>query len=122
MIRPPPRSTRTDTLFPYPTLFRSAYTAAGVVDHDFGYAVPRLDRSEQVCHARRIGGIDRESLRSGFRGQVLELVDIARRHRDLEPGVRQLARQRSADAGTGAHDKGAFIGNAAQGLLLVRDG
>src|SRR3546814_4782009 len=23
MIRPPPRSTRTDTLFPYPTLFRS---------------------------------------------------------------------------------------------------
>src|SRR3546814_1734915 len=26
MIRPPPRSTRTDTLFPYPTLFRSAAT------------------------------------------------------------------------------------------------
>src|SRR3546814_6459428 len=24
MLRPPPRSTRTDTLFPYPTLFRSA--------------------------------------------------------------------------------------------------
>src|SRR3546814_13565349 len=27
MIRRPPRSTRTDTLFPYPTLFRSAYNA-----------------------------------------------------------------------------------------------
>src|SRR3546814_19035690 len=26
MIRRPPRSTRTDTLFPYPTLFRSPYT------------------------------------------------------------------------------------------------
>src|SRR3546814_6465256 len=26
MIRPPPRSTRTDTLFPYTTLFRSART------------------------------------------------------------------------------------------------
>src|SRR3546814_14258837 len=25
MIRPPPRSTRTDTLFPYTTLFRSRY-------------------------------------------------------------------------------------------------
>src|SRR3546814_11809003 len=25
MIRPPPRSTRTDTLFPYTTLFRSSY-------------------------------------------------------------------------------------------------
>src|SRR3546814_2544879 len=95
-----------DLLFGIEIDNRPAYTAAGVVDHDFGYADPRLDRSEQVCHARRIGGIDRESLRSGFRGQVLELVDIARRHRDLEPGVRQLARQRSADAGTGAHDKG----------------
>src|SRR3546814_19071216 len=27
MIRPPPRSTRTDTLFPYTTLFRSPYLA-----------------------------------------------------------------------------------------------
>src|SRR3546814_3456126 len=26
MIRPPPRSTRTDTLFPYPTLCRSTFT------------------------------------------------------------------------------------------------
>src|SRR3546814_14894553 len=28
MIRRPPRSTRTDTLFPYPTLFRSVYLCA----------------------------------------------------------------------------------------------
>src|SRR3546814_13546583 len=28
MIRRPPRSTRTDTFFPYPTLFRSAITSA----------------------------------------------------------------------------------------------
>src|SRR3546814_3380504 len=28
MIRPPPRSTRTDTLFPYTTLFRSAHAIA----------------------------------------------------------------------------------------------
>src|SRR3546814_11460540 len=28
MIRPPPRSTRTDTLFPYTTLFRSSRIAA----------------------------------------------------------------------------------------------
>src|SRR3546814_7457616 len=31
MIRRPPRSTRTDTLFPYTTLFRSASYAAGVI-------------------------------------------------------------------------------------------
>src|SRR3546814_17773478 len=30
MIRRPPRSTRTDTLFPYTTLFRSADTGIGV--------------------------------------------------------------------------------------------
>src|SRR3546814_16655517 len=30
MIRRPPRSTRTDTLFPYTTLFRSAWLAIGI--------------------------------------------------------------------------------------------
>src|SRR3546814_11662511 len=36
MIRRPPRSTRTDTLFPYTTLFRSslAPTAPDLADHD----------------------------------------------------------------------------------------
>src|SRR3546814_20032124 len=29
MIRPPPVTTRTDTLFPYPTLFRSTNTSTG---------------------------------------------------------------------------------------------
>src|SRR3546814_5475750 len=33
MIRRPPRSTRTDTLFPYSTLFRSI---DGVIGYDFG--------------------------------------------------------------------------------------
>src|SRR3546814_12108234 len=33
MIRRPPRSTRTDTLFPYTTLFRSIDTAEGYVPH-----------------------------------------------------------------------------------------
>src|SRR3546814_1906190 len=32
MIRRPPRSTRTDTLFPYTTLFRSSGMAAGLRD------------------------------------------------------------------------------------------
>src|SRR3546814_11613425 len=31
MIRPPPRSTRTDTLFPYTTLFRSDWVDASLV-------------------------------------------------------------------------------------------
>src|SRR3546814_14733489 len=31
MIRPPPSSTRTDTLFPYTTLFRSAFRGPAVI-------------------------------------------------------------------------------------------
>src|SRR3546814_15333966 len=33
MIRRPPRSTRTDTRFPYTTLFRSLITSATLTDH-----------------------------------------------------------------------------------------
>src|SRR3546814_2394700 len=59
MIRRPPRSTRTGTLFPYTTLFRSAQH---VLDHrDFerlGIIIGRdLDaRQGHVLLARRLGG------------------------------------------------------------------
>src|SRR3546814_1620877 len=36
MIRQPPRSTRTDTLFPYTTLFRSPLEPMGAGRHDDG--------------------------------------------------------------------------------------
>src|SRR3546814_12639588 len=50
MIRRPPRSTRTDTLFPYTTLFRSvgpqdARRGDGVVDRHRGRSLPRPVRS-----------------------------------------------------------------------------
>src|SRR3546814_14459182 len=44
MIRRPPRSTRTDTLFPYTTLFRSL----GVLDQDAGDLRPVADGGDQV--------------------------------------------------------------------------
>src|SRR3546814_7829237 len=45
MIRRPPRSTRTDTLFPYTTLFRSAgMAAAGAAVARYRYRMQRLDR------------------------------------------------------------------------------
>src|SRR3546814_2289013 len=50
MIRRPPRSTRTDTLFPYTTLFRSLVTGntlAGVHDRDQGCRTGGLK-----CHRR----------------------------------------------------------------------
>src|SRR3546814_5341540 len=39
MIRRPPRSTRTDTLFPYTTLFRSLKQLAADQDHDVSVCV-----------------------------------------------------------------------------------
>src|SRR3546814_8057121 len=47
MIRRPPRSTRTDTLFPYTTLFRSRGRAGK------GYGI---DRARQARELRRAGG------------------------------------------------------------------
>src|SRR3546814_5273296 len=47
MIRRPPRSTRTDTLFPYPTLFRSC-TATKPLD-EFGSHVRMRDGRQSQC-------------------------------------------------------------------------
>src|SRR3546814_2656368 len=51
MIRRPPRSTRTDTLFPYTTLFRSLLRPLahfhGTLEHrDVGTAVPAAHRED----------------------------------------------------------------------------
>src|SRR3546814_4281498 len=48
MLQQPPRSTRTDTLFPYPTLFRSLHLP-GIADH----VVTRAQVGNGVRIARR---------------------------------------------------------------------
>src|SRR3546814_9175501 len=53
MIRRPPRSTRTDTLFPYTTLFRSRTLAIALSSHEF---------ANEASNQRRIAGY-REDLR-----------------------------------------------------------
>src|SRR3546814_15529915 len=53
MIRRPPRSTRTDTLFPYTTLFRSA-VARDIGDQRAGGIEPDIDREiERQRHRDR---------------------------------------------------------------------
>src|SRR3546814_13518274 len=47
MIRRPPRSTRTDTLFPYSTLVRSVWDAAGELGYPFGDWVRLLSLTGQ---------------------------------------------------------------------------
>src|SRR3546814_5205892 len=49
MIRRPPRSTRTDTLFPYTTLFRSSHSNASYVPS----SMPDTDTPDLPARARR---------------------------------------------------------------------
>src|SRR3546814_2326913 len=56
MIRRPPRSTRTDTLFPYTTLFRSRRPARHRLDREpAGVAVARGRHAPALLRRRRSG-------------------------------------------------------------------
>src|SRR3546814_16543788 len=58
MIRRPPRSTRTDTLFPYTTLFRSVCLDIGVDREQVclgSDALDEIERLRDVTHQRRQG-------------------------------------------------------------------
>src|SRR3546814_593523 len=69
MIRRPPRSTRTDTLFPYTTLFRS-------VESDLV-----LRAFEHVDRADEVGGGNGE----GHVGLALVSPDVLADHVDVDP-------------------------------------
>src|SRR3546814_16221315 len=81
MIRRPPRSTRTDTLFPYPTLFRSLRDtrqparqrdrARRIVDPPIVSVNVSRRRAHAEDAARRDDRLDLETLDSGVAG-VLE--------------------------------------------------
>src|SRR3546814_998316 len=83
MIRRPPSSTRTDTLFPYTTLFRSDAGRAAeqiVADRLFGIAQPgarQLDRARQ--HLDRDILAEHDALQIGLEG--LEHALVVARHR-----------------------------------------
>src|SRR3546814_5984842 len=83
MIRRPPRTTRTDTLFPYSTRFRSRFRVAeahveldhlrraGLVDHQAGV--------EEACERRAVGGHAAHSRRDDLAQDPL--LDLGRDHR-----------------------------------------
>src|SRR3546814_13986823 len=73
MIRRPPRSTRTDTLFPYTTLFRSPDFQTVEISYDVG---PRGSRVRKVKYTR-----------PGSRGDIIPLA-IAKYG---EPTLRRLS-------------------------------
>src|SRR3546814_7939395 len=80
MIRRPPRSTRTDTLFPYTTLFRSGRWAAGdVVAEQRLEARSRLDAGIPVLGRRMV--VPRH---------VAEIVDAGEMRRRGDVGEREI--------------------------------
>src|SRR3546814_7033690 len=76
MIRRPPRSTRTDTLFPYTTLFRSCHR-------------------KKLAHADIVIGRTFEAGNIG-RHLVVEALDIAVLHRRADEGGGEALRDRKA--------------------------
>src|SRR3546814_1043538 len=52
MIRRPPRSTRTDTLFPYTTLFRSPSASASSTERSFSSSEERSGTSERSSSSK----------------------------------------------------------------------
>src|SRR3546814_19505363 len=89
MIRRPPRSTRTDTLFPYTTLFRLFPTSqphmlGTLFSHLCPLGVPAGDKiweSTRLCLPQRHGAERRRTLRNAL---ISALVDVA-----LDRGIEQ---------------------------------
>src|SRR3546814_12092546 len=72
MIRRPPRSTRTDTLFPYTTLFRSLLIVPELVAMMVVYEIERFDSEieRMVVYASKPGGIDIQCRWIAGHGQI----------------------------------------------------
>src|SRR3546814_16657016 len=96
MIRRPPRSTRTDTLFPYTTLFRSIEQGPFGIELLRPYALFGLQGLDSLSHAlfwsmlANIGGYVIVSLLSRLRAiariQAVLFVDVFR-HWDAQGGT-----------------------------------
>src|SRR3546814_5661879 len=80
MIRRPPRSTRTDTLFPYTTLFRSHWRIAVSIQHGARHVIPAFagmteggstQRLQRLHHRHRLFAA---RLRDGLAVAVDDLV------------------------------------------------
>src|SRR3546814_3815445 len=54
MIQRPPRSTRTDTLFPYTTLFRSRSATAAVIEIVIGLSFSALVKTRRLSGGRQM--------------------------------------------------------------------
>src|SRR3546814_493004 len=87
MIRRPPRSTRTDTLFPYTTLFRSIDSLEGIVRE----SVKPMERIEgiKILHVDGLGG----NGGGGHRSPTDEVIESALRYRAQAPLIDEMMKE-----------------------------
>src|SRR3546814_6084523 len=88
MIRRPPRSTRTDTLFPYTTLFRSSITFSSQNRTDWqkripfpgaaGFASDPSEAFQQIDYTSRTeaGGISEQGVRGKLLWNATHAIDV----------------------------------------------
>src|SRR3546814_407941 len=112
MIRRPPRSSRTDTLFPYTTLFLSSagQGAAGIVDEDADACViaQTLLHGRQIVRNGQIGlkDIDRYAgFLAKLGGDGIEPDFVARDQNQIMAAPREPIGISGADTGRCAGDK-----------------
>src|SRR3546814_13983483 len=80
MIRRPPRSTRTDTLFPYTTLFRSdsIVGAVNAVAESFGGIHTVIYAAGAVLYLRYIGQIEPERMAYHLESDVMGFFHVVK--------------------------------------------
>src|SRR3546814_17659189 len=89
MIRPPPRSTRTDTLFPYTTLFRSetaVHTAPETVIIPRLNSIPDLNPSPEISESDRTDRLNVREIETPVAAPVTETTEKAEEQPPLEAG------------------------------------
>src|SRR3546814_17701792 len=102
MIRRPPRSTRTDTLFPYTTLFRSGVGAPGIGDPHLVDAQVlasqlrghlRLEAEAVLLQVQRLDHLTAEGLVAGLHVREVEVGEgVGQRSEQAVSEVVQIGR------------------------------
>src|SRR3546814_11392020 len=102
MIRRPPSSTRTDTLFPYTTLFRS------LTDADLGREVKHArDIFQRPSHRRRVanvGAYQFDPIRQRRNGTPVNLLDYGIQHTDAVARLAEFGAEMPPDEPAPAGD------------------
>src|SRR3546814_12109593 len=83
MIRRPPRSTRTDTLFPYTTLFRSSESHHRAALDGVGVALGRVTRARLLLDSGQLSMLTKQRLKARY-SHWLVYPSEAATHRGLQ--------------------------------------